>query len=98
MSPVQDDEDEEDEEVNFLDYIYDIPPKAGAKVQRDTRYTHMAPNEKNNRVSKKKHYITVEEAKQALIQAAGTRDQAPRCLCQLQLPLTKNSTFIAWAL
>lgn len=71
----QDEMDEGDEEVNILDYIYDIPPKVGAKVQTGTRHTYMAPNEKNNRVSKKKHYNTVEEAKEALIQAASTREQ-----------------------
>jgi hypothetical protein len=56
------------EEV-IQDYIYEV-------ATNDTiKFTYMAPNVKNDRVSKKKHYGTAEEAVNAMMDMAATFDK-----------------------
>ena len=69
--PVVSDDDDDDWE-DMDDYIFEVPPRKNAKVQV-VRFTYMAPNVKNKKVSKKKLYTTAEEAKQALLVDAQER-------------------------
>ncbi len=76
MQPLeQPDIEIDDEDALVDDYIYEFLARANAKVKHGTRFTYMAKNDNNNRVSKKSLFGTWLQAKMALMREALNRRQ-----------------------